>query len=251
MSLPRFFCEAVESTLAQGKMLELSAQEGAHLRRVLRIQIGERVELVNGRGLVATATVAGFTKDIVQLHLDSITTLEDDRIPVALIVSLLKAERMDWLMEKATELGPHTIMPVITERSIRPSHDKRGLLRLERWNIIARQTLKQCKGIYLPLIHPPMPIDHVIQGLQGKGFMLNEMEMKAFLASSCMESKSFSFFSLCIGPEGAFSPQEARLLVDAGFESVSLGRRILRAETAAIAGLGIMSSVLNEQRKSA
>lgn len=234
--------------MTPGSLLELSHEEGAHLRRVLRIQIGEQVELVNGKGLLATATVAGFTKDTAQLYLDAIAQLEDDRIPVTLIVAMLKAERMDWLMEKATELGPHTIMPVITERSVRPSHDKRGMLRCERWNIIARQTLKQCRGIYLPLIQTPMPIQHAIVGLPGKGFMLNEMETNSFLASSCMKCNDFSCFFLCIGPEGAFTPQEAKMLIEAGFESVSLGRRILRAETAAIAALGIMSSVLNEKR---
>ncbi len=248
MSFPRFFLEDATG-LKPGSTVELSEQEGSHLKTVLRIKPEETVELVNGNGFLASARVSGFTKRSVLLYITSVAQMEDDRLPVTLIVSMLKAERMDWLVEKATELGPLAILPVITERSVRPSHNTREMSRLKRWSAIACQTLKQCKGVYLPLIDHPIPLTDAVKKTLGcKGFMLNEMEKKSFLNSSCVTSGSSSMFSLCIGPEGAFTPQESRMLLEAEFESVSLGRRILRAETAAIAALGVMSSILNATR---
>jgi 16S rRNA (uracil1498-N3)-methyltransferase len=173
----------------------------------------------------------------------------DPALPVTLVISVYKFDRMEWAIEKATELGVEAIAPVIARRT-----DKHLALatgkRAERWRRIAHEAAQQARRSDVPLIHEPLPlIERVRSSPHGMRIVLAEQERTTTLRTCIEEAvnaaqNEMPVLDIAIGPEGGWAPEEEALFDTNGWRAVSLGPRILRAETAAISALAVVASFL-------
>lgn len=221
--------------------------QAEHLARVLRAQPGMEADVVAG-GFVYHAEIASVAPNEVRFNL--LAEVESDpALPITLVVSIFKFDHMEWGIEKATELGVAEIAPVIarrTEKHLAAAAAKR----VERWRRIAHEAAKQSRRSDVPVIHDPVPLTARVRAASDSTrIVLAEQERSTTLRAALEETMSadraeLPAIEIAIGPEGGWAPQEEALLDANGWRAVSLGPRILRAETAAIAALAIVASML-------
>jgi 16S rRNA (uracil1498-N3)-methyltransferase len=174
---------------------------------------------------------------------------ESLRVRIALAPGLIAAKRLESMLEKAAELGCAEFRPVVSVRSFQAAGDEAGR-RLERWKRIVRETAKQCQAELLTEVYPPRPLGDLLRR-PGEGLKLFLSEhggrpLKDILAGRAgPDGRSPARVVLLVGPKGGWTAGEEREIGAAGFEAVSLGRRILRAETAAVAGAAMIAHFWN------
>ena len=225
----------------------IAGAQAEHLSRVLRAEPGLEADVVAG-GRVFHAQVAAVAPYEVRFNLIAELTA-DPALPITLVTSVYKFDRMEWAIEKATELGVAAMAPVIARRT-----DKHLALaaakRAERWRRIAHEAAQQARRSDVPAIHDPVPLaDRVRSRATGVRIVLAEQERTTTLRAVVEESiagakEEMPVIELAIGPEGGWAPEEEALFDANGWRAVSLGPRILRAETAAIAALAVIASLL-------
>ncbi len=228
----------------------LRNEQANHLTRVLRAQVGMEFDVVAGE-TVWRAAISAIGEDFVTF--DLLAELEADAaLPVTLLLSIFKFDRMEWALEKATELGVGTIIPVVARRTEKHLTQAAGK-RIERWRRIALEAAKQSRRSKIPEVLDPLPLKAALASLANAAettvkLLLAENEKQTTLASALEEHGSALATGICsvaVGPEGGWTEEELSLFRTEGWIAVSLGPRILRAETAAIAALAIVGSVLN------
>ncbi len=225
----------------------LVGSQAEHMARVLRAQPGMEAHVVAG-GHVFHAEVAAVEPGEVRFNL--LAEVEaDPALPITLVVSIFKFEPMEWGIEKATELGVAGIVPVIarrTEKHLALAADKR----VERWRRIAREAAQQSRRSDVPVIYDPVELGaHLRKTSQAAHIVLAEQERTTTLRALVEEAinaarNQMPALELAFGPEGGWAPEEEALFDANGWRAASLGPRILRAETAAIAALAIVASYL-------
>ena len=225
----------------------ISGTQAEHMTRVLRVHPGLEADVVAG-GRVFHAQVAAVALHDVRFNL--IAEVEaDPALPVTLVMSIYKFDRMEWAIEKATELGVAVIAPVIsrrTEKHLAQSADKRA----ERWRRIAHEASQQSRRSDVPLIHDPVPLpEKARSATRATRIVLAEQErtttLRAIVEESAVASQNeMPELEIATGPEGGWAPEEEALFDANGWRGASLGPRILRAETATIAALAVVASVL-------
>ncbi|MGA3162533.1 MAG: 16S rRNA (uracil(1498)-N(3))-methyltransferase [Terracidiphilus sp.] len=225
----------------------LVGAQAEHLTRVLRAQPGMEADVVAG-GHVFHAQVAAVARDEVRFNL--IAELEaDPALPVTLVMAVYKFDPMEWAIEKATELGVAAIAPVLarrTEKHLAEAADKRA----ERWRRIAHEAAQQARRCDVPLIYEPTPLAARVRAAsEATRIVLAEQERTTTLRYALKEAlvaagAETPTLELAIGPEGGWAPSEEALFDANGWKAASLGPRILRAETAAIAALAVVASYL-------
>jgi 16S rRNA (uracil1498-N3)-methyltransferase len=225
----------------------LSGAQAEHLARVLRAEPGMEADVVAG-GHVFHAEVAAAAPNEVRFNL--IAEIEADlALPVTLVVSIFKFDHMEWGIEKATELGVAAIVPVIARRTEKHLAQAAGK-RVERWRRIAHEAAKQSRRSDVPLIHDPSPLADRARAASGATrIVLAEQERSTTLRGVVEEALNAAHnqmptLELAFGPEGGWAPDEEALFDTSGWRAASLGPRILRAETAAIAALAVVASFL-------
>jgi 16S rRNA (uracil1498-N3)-methyltransferase len=225
----------------------LTGQQAEHMSRVLRAEPGMQADVVAG-GHVFHAEVAAVTPEEVRFNLLAEIQAEP-ALPITLVVSIFKFDHMEWGIEKATELGVAAIAPVIarrTEKHLALAAAKR----VERWQRIAHEAAQQSRRSDVPLIYEPVPLaNRVRDPSDAMRIVLAEQErsttLRALVEEAMKESESQTpALELAFGPEGGWAPEEEALFDDSGWRAASLGPRILRAETAAIAALAVVTSFL-------
>ena len=225
----------------------ITGSQAEHMARVLRAQPGLEADVVAG-GHVFHAEVAAVSPEEIRFNLIA-EVQADPALPVTLVVSVYKFDRMEWAIEKATELGVASIAPVIarrTEKHLAQAADKR----VERWRRIAHEAAQQSRRSDVPLIHAPEPLATRIRAAStSTRIVLAEQERTTTLRSALDEAiaqaqAEMPTLEIAIGPEGGWAPDEEALFDANGWRAASLGPRILRAETAAIAALAIVASYL-------
>jgi 16S rRNA (uracil1498-N3)-methyltransferase len=226
--------------------LTLTGGEAHHMLRVLRLGRGSIVNLVDDTGTVARAKILWENGHSLGMELTAAGIRTEDRLPVELVVGLLKKSRMDWLIQKATELGAAAIRPVTTEHTVVRIRDDDSEQRRGRWREIARQALKQCRGHLAPTIHPLASLYDVLEDSSSHGakLVLWEAESDTDLLSAWREQGNTVPLTIVVGPEGGFSMNEIVACERAGFHRASMGSRTLRAETAAIAALAALGAAM-------
>ncbi|HUA93567.1 MAG TPA: RsmE family RNA methyltransferase [Terracidiphilus sp.] len=229
----------------------LVGPQAEHIARVLRAREGMEADVVAGGRVfhaeVAAVTLAGEQSEV---RFNLLTELEaDPALPVTLALSIYKFDRMEWAIEKATELGVAAIAPMIaqrTEKHLAHAAEKR----VERWRRIAHEAAKQARRSDVPVIHDPAPLAARIKAASdATRIVLAEQErsttlrhaLEELLASAQPETPAIE---IAIGPEGGWAPSEEALFDANGWRAVSIGPRILRAESAAIAALAVVGSYL-------
>jgi 16S rRNA (uracil1498-N3)-methyltransferase len=225
----------------------ITGAQAAHMARVLRAQPGMEADVVAG-GHVFHAEVAAVSADEVRFNL--VAELQaDPALPITLVMAIYKFDHMEWAIEKATELGVAALAPVIaqrTEKHLAQAAEKRA----ERWRRIAHEAAQQSRRSDVPLVHPPAPLAARIRAAsQSVRIVLAEQERTTTLRQLMLEAietagSEMPSLEIAIGPEGGWAPAEEALFDADGWRAVTLGPRILRAETAAIAALSVVASCL-------
>ena len=267
--MPRFYCPA---TLTTGELLDLPASAARHVQ-VLRLQPGDQITLFNGGpgwsgaqsgqgGGVSSgefeATVTRMGRTEVQVRVGPHHLVERAALrQVHLAVGMPANERMDWLVEKATELGVASIQPLMTERSVLRLAAERAGKKQAHWQSIAVAACEQCGGNRLPLIHPVQSLTAWLSERCGSTSMTPTSTGHALLLSLRPGTASLraavsagdlradvgagdAAITFLSGPEGGLSPVEEKAALRCGFVSVTLGLRVLRAETAALCALAAL-----------
>ncbi|MGC9225488.1 MAG: RsmE family RNA methyltransferase [Terracidiphilus sp.] len=229
----------------------IEGAQAEHLARVLRAQPGMEFDVVAG-GRVFHAQVAAVTRAEEKSEVRFNLTAEvqaDPALPVTLVLAVYKFDRMEWAIEKATELGVAAIAPVLarrTEKHLAQAAEKRA----ERWRRIAHEAAQQARRSDVPLIHDPAPLTHRVRAASAATrIVLAEQERTTTLYRAIEEAMAgtrdeMPQLEVAIGPEGGWAPAEEALFDANGWRAASLGPRILRAETAAIAALAVIAACL-------
>ncbi|MBB1077768.1 16S rRNA (uracil(1498)-N(3))-methyltransferase [Rhodoferax sp. 4810] len=247
--MPRFYCP---TTLTTGALLDLPAGAARHVQ-VLRLQPGDGITLFTGEASGEfSATVTQMGRSSVQVQVgDFLPTQREPALRVHLAVGMPANERMDWLVEKATELGAASIQPLMTERSVLRLNGERADKKVAHWQSVAVAACEQCGGNLVPLIQPVMTLTQwlknwgerdvdaptgLLLSLRSDARGVRDAVGQQAVAAPGQASivREVTFLS---GPEGGLSTAEEDAALAAGFQPVTLGPRVLRAETAALAAL--------------
>jgi 16S rRNA (uracil1498-N3)-methyltransferase len=233
MARRRFFVDAVHGGRAQ-----IAGEEAHHLSRVLRVEPGQRFEISDNQN-VYLAEVESARKDLVSFAIVEQIAAGAPVVRMALLTSLIKFEHFEWMIEKATELGVERMIPVEAERS------EKGLAaaaqkRSTRWNRIAREASEQSRRARLPLIGAAVKLTDALREQADYQYVLEEAGASPILSVVPEARQTADRVALLAGPEGGWTERERAEIAAAGWAAVSLGPQILRAETAAIAGLSII-----------
>jgi 16S rRNA (uracil1498-N3)-methyltransferase len=210
-----------------------------HLFRVLRAQPGQQFDIA-AEGVVRLGTIMHATANQIQFHLGEEVAREV--LPeVAVYLSIFKFDRMEWAIEKLTELGVARIVPVLAERSAQHLA-KAAEARVERWRKIAKEAAQQARRISPPEIAAPLKVPALIKTAEECQIILSEVEEAVSLKSILAGARPP--IALAFGPEGGWTAEELESFTSAGWKSASLGNTILRAETAAIAAVAVAMAEL-------
>lgn len=225
----------------------IAGPQAEHMARVLRAKPGMEADVVAG-GHVFHAQVAAVALDEVRFNL--IAELEaDPALPVTLVISIYKFDRMEWALEKATEMGMAAVVPVIARRTDKHLGDA-AANRAGRWRRIVHEAAQQARRSDVPVIYEPVPLGERVRATAaGTRIVLAEQErtttLRAIVAEAAAAAEvQMPVLEIAIGPEGGWAPEEEALFDANGWRAASLGPRILRAETAAIAALAVVGSLL-------
>jgi len=232
--MPRFYCPP---PLPSSGSFDLPPDAAHHAARVLRLREGDPVQIFDGIGNERHGVIAepGGKRVVVS----GITTVDSDRespLKMLLAQALSSSEKMDWVIQKATELGVAEIQPIDTERSVARLSAERVEKRLEHWQQVAISACEQCGRNTLPQIYAPLDIMVWLQQIQkvtDAKFILLPQGATSLLS----QAKPQGRVALLIGAEGGFTQAESDTALRCGFTPIRMGARVLRTETAALAGL--------------
>jgi 16S rRNA (uracil1498-N3)-methyltransferase len=242
--IPRFFCPP---PFAAGAAFALPGGAAHHAVQVLRLHVGDAVTLFDGEGGEYGAQIAHVSKRAVSVRVLERRAVErESPLRITLAQSLLAAERMDYAIQKAVELGAAAIAPIAALRSVMRLEGARAQRRLEHWRQIVIASCEQCGRNRLPYIHPPCSLAEWLR-------RPTESELRLLLAPQARQSlldlsSPSGPVELVVGPEGGFAQEEEAALLTKGFRAVRLGPRILRAETAGPAMLAAINALWGDWR---
>ncbi len=231
MRLSRFF---IDAPLSLGRH-QLPEAQAHYIGRVLRLATGDAVQLFDGSGQEYLGELVEVGKKSVQVELrEQFAGLAESPLHLHLGQGLSRGERMDWAIQKATELGATEITPIVSERCEVRLKDERADKRLAHWRQIAISACEQCGRSVVPVIHPPMPLaEWLAQTAAELKLVLHPV---AETLASHARPASLAFL---IGPEGGLTDDEVAAAQRAGYRAARLGPRVLRTETAPVVALSV------------
>ncbi|SQF94086.1 16S ribosomal RNA methyltransferase RsmE [Paucimonas lemoignei] len=231
MRLSRFF---IDAPLSLGEH-ELPEAQAHYIGRVLRMAEGDAVQLFDGSGHEFRGALLEVGKKRVRVQLDeTFAGQTESPLRIHLGQGLSRGERMDWAIQKATELGVTEITPIVSERCEVRLKDERAEKRQAHWQQIAVSACEQCGRSVVPVIHPPMPLAQWLKS--------SDAELKLVLhpvAEPLISHSKPATLAFLIGPEGGLNDAEVDQAQDAGFHAARLGPRVLRTETAPVVALSV------------
>lgn len=247
--MPRFYCP---TPLIPGELLDLPAGAARHVQ-VLRLQPGDAITLFNGGPGISSsggefdATVTQMGRSHVQVQVERHQPVEREALrAVHLVVGMPANDRMDWLVEKATELGVSSLQPLMTERSVLKLVGERAEKKVAHWQSVAISACEQCGGNRVPVIHEVMSLgawakarsaQRALAIPAGQSLLLSLRPGSLNLREAVRQEDPTGAIAFLSGPEGGLSPAEEDAVLACGFAPVTLGPRVLRSETAALAAL--------------
>lgn len=241
--MPRFF-QSTPGRLTAGDTVRITGQDAVHIRKALRMREGESLTLCDGAGMDYTCVIAGFDPDAVFLRVeDSRPTVSEPKVCVTLYQGLPKGDKMDWIVQKAVELGVHRIVPVEMSRSVARigANDTK---KQERWQRIADEAAGQCGRGIQPQVAPALTFKQALPALAEQTvIVLYEGGGQPLRRLVNPDTKAVS---LIIGPEGGIAEGEVEQLRAAGAAFATLGARILRCETAPLAALAALMTLTGD-----
>ena len=235
----------------QDASLCLTGEQAHHARHVVRVRPGERVAVVDGAGHEIVCEVQGYDRDQARLTVVEKRFQTAPSSQITLLQAVPKGKLMEAIIQKATELGAFRIVPLLSERAVARFDDEEGTRKADKWRSVAREAIKQCGSAWLPIVEQPMAPNQFLA--RKENF---ELALIASLESGSRPAREyFRAFeaehrqmpkSVCVwvGPEGDFTPAETEAIKSHGALPITLGRLVLRVETAAIYCLSILNHEL-------
>jgi 16S rRNA (uracil1498-N3)-methyltransferase len=237
--MPRFY---VSHPHIENGLLEVEGDEVKHIRKVLRLKAGDEIVVFNGRGKEYEGRIVKEGPSSVEIMIQNIFISENEsHLEITLAQSLLKGEKMDYLVQKATELGVKEIIPFFSSRSIPRLEKSVSLRRWRRWEKIAVAASKQCGRGVVPKIEPLQNFSEMLKNISPESLRLVLWEKEGTKLNEILEGlkEKIKIFFI-VGPEGGLCQEEVGLAKEYGFIPVTLGKRILRSETASLCFLSIL-----------
>ena len=247
--------------LAADTNISLTPSGANHVVRVLRLRVGDEIGVFDGDGNEFRATIESVKGSRVIVRIgETVPTENDSSMHITLIQGVSRGERMDWVVQKATELGVVSIVPVITARSVVKLDRAQSAKKQEHWRSIAIGACEQCGRARIPEIATPISLQEYLRAIpddSGNGdtphfashfeIVLDPTASQS-LASMASGNGECPHFRLLIGPEGGLDDDELAAALRAGFISLKLGPRILRTETAAVAAIAVLQAKWGDLR---
>ena len=242
--MPRFYCSP---PIPLSGWFDLPPDAAHHAARVLRLRVGDTVEIFDGLGNECSGRISDLTgRSVTVADLAATNINRESPLHVVLAQALTSSEKMDWVIQKATELGVTEIQPIDTARSVAKLSAERATKRLEHWQQVAISACEQCGRNVLPKIHAPLDIMVWLQQtampntqIVAAKYILQPEGATRLHDQGIPQGKVV----LLVGAEGGFSEAESTAALQCGFTSVRLGARVMRTETAAIAGLAVLQTL--------
>jgi 16S rRNA (uracil1498-N3)-methyltransferase len=259
----------VEGELQSGSVVELPRETGAHLAKVLRARSGDEVVLFNGDGREFTGAVEKVQGSRVSASIGAARTMDrESPLQLTLVQCVPRGDRMDFIVQKATELGVVRIIPVLSQRSVVRLDEAQAASKQVHWRAVAVSACEQCGRNRLPSVAAPQPLLNYLgalaQATEDTSLRLvlePERARRTARGAHSIDTaspQSVSRAEIAIGPEGGFAPEELEAFDLSAFSRVALGPRVLRTETAAIAAIvvlqarfGDMSAVSDDSSRTA
>ena len=230
--MPRFF-KSMPVPARVGDTVTIDGQDAVHLQKSLRLRVGDAVLLCDGRSTEYDTVIAAFADGGAQLTVTDVHPSQaEPSLKLTLYQGLPKSDKLEYIIQKAVELGVCDIVPVEMSRSIAKTGDKADK-KLKRWQTIADEAASQSGRGILPTVHPPVRFREILPMLEGTpAVVCYEGGGEPFPALIAPDQTTLS---LIIGPEGGIAPEEIEALLAVGVKAATLGKRILRCETAPVA----------------
>ena len=246
--MKRFFVD--RASIRSGKAT-LTGPDVKHVRTVLRLQPGDEVLLFDGQGWDYRARIESVTRKGVTLEVvKRLPSISESAVEITIGQALLRGGKMDRIVRQLTELGVHALIPIIAERSVPKLKGDRWLQKERRWKAIAAESLKQCGRSYPPRLEPPLPLEAVVDTSKTYDLSVVFHHDEALSESESDKLKQggprIRRVLALVGPEGGFAPEEIELAMSAGFECVSFGPRVLKADTAVVVACAILQHTLGD-----
>ena len=239
MRNPRLF---IDQSLTAGDRVVLKGNVAQHLGRVLRARAGDHIALFNGDGQEFTATVVNVSKREVSVHIgEAHFPSTESQVHTMLGLCLSKGDRFDWGIQKATELGVGTIIPLQSERVDFAIPTDRIEKRVAHWQQIAVSACEQCGRVKVPSITPPQSLVSWVENVSAEQKWVLHCADDTGASAPAVTEGAPQDAALLIGPEGGLTDQEFAAASAEGFELLQLGPRVLRTETAPAAALSVLS----------
>jgi len=228
--------------IAAKQHVKVPHEKSRYLLSVLRCKEDDAVTVIDGIGGAYEARIVSIIKKDVFIDITGELSLNSELpVPLTLCQGLLKGEKMDLVIQKATELGVAEIVPLVTERSIVKETRK-----VKRWHTIAEEAAEQCGRAVVPLVRDPEKLNDILDGEKVNGLLFWEGGGRA-LSEAMGVIDSGRTAHIFIGPEGGFTAAEVRKAEGHGIVRTTLGKRILRAETAAIAAIALIAAMIDSR----
>lgn len=236
----------VDAPLAAGAVLRLPEEKSLHLLRVLRLREGDAVTLFNGDGHDYASRITGTEKKAVEVTVDSADARGNESpLAITLLQGVARGDKMDLILQKATELGVQAIQPVMTERTEVKLDADRAERRIAHWRGVVAAACEQSGRARVPTVAEPRALHEALADLPGdaRKLILDPHQGRALKALGLRPTQPVV---LVIGPEGGLGERDHRLLMKSGFEGVQLGPRVLRTETAGLAVLAALQALYGD-----
>ncbi len=243
--MPKFFLSDCKFGISDTVIID--GEDAHHISKTLRMKVGDSLTVTGSDSTDYICTLQSFSSDCVYLKVEDIKVSDaESEIKTSLFQALVKGDKMETVIQKSVELGVCEIYPVAADRSVVKLDKDSERKKLERWNKIALEASKQCGRGIVPKVHNVISFKECVD-------KLSEMDAKCFCyelaegrtVKDVIKNKIFNSFGFYIGPEGGVSPAEAEYALSKGIEAVTLGKLILRTETA---GPAVLAMILYETR---
>jgi 16S rRNA (uracil1498-N3)-methyltransferase len=236
----------VEAPLAPGTELSLPESAAVHLARVLRLTVGDECVLFNGDGHAYPARIVAQDQRQLRVAVSAARRVDNESpLRLTLLQGVARGEKMDLILQKATELGVAAIAPLWSQRSEVKLDGDRAEKRLAHWRGVVVSGCEQCGRARVPEVAAPVPLATALGALPIGGLRLI-LDPDGELALGTLDIEATAGIVLAVGPEGGWSPADRTQLVGAGFHGLRLGPRILRTETAGLAAIAALQSRLGD-----
>lgn len=243
MRLTRVF---VPCDLAPGAEVTLPESAAAHLTRVLRLGVDDACILFNGDGHDYAAQLSSIGKREVRAQVGEASVVQrESALRLVLLQGIARGEKMDLILQKATELGISEVRPLSSQRSEVKLDEARAAKRLAHWRSVVASACEQSGRAVVPEISAPQALSAVLAGLPAGGLRLI-LDPEGALSLRTLEVPADATVLLAVGPEGGWSPLDREQLLAAGFIGLRLGPRILRTETAGLAAIAALQATLGD-----